>query len=163
MSKKKHKKGLLPAGAARTATSNAEGISSKQTPKPGHAQSAKAGKATPSTSVAPAINKKAAPAKPRNLDPVTGKKKGTLFSAAPSAPLKAFGRRQPRQPDKPGATKPAPSTAHKSGKHPGASSDGLHGHGGAARRPAGAAEGGKRHKRKRSSNGQLVCSSICDM
>ena len=160
MSKKKHKKGLLPAGAARTATSNAEGLSSKQTPQPGHAQSTKAGEAKSSTSVAPAINKKTAPAKPQNLDPVTGKKKGTLFSAAPAAPLKTFGRRQPRQP---GATKQAPSTAHKSGKHPGASSDGLHGHSGAARRPAAGAEGGKRHKRKRSSNGQLVCSSICGM
>eukprot|EP00892_Ulva_mutabilis_P005653 jgi/Ulvmu1/345/UM001_0350.1 len=154
MSKKKHKKGLLPSAIGRTAgtppnaSSNNKGSASKSASGPNvPASKAKA-------VLAPATAIKKPTAKPRKIDPVTGKKKGTLFSAAPAAPTKpSKGHLRPRQFQHKAARRNGPQAASKrSGPPPPAvgSADGppdsaLHSKEGKVAR--------KKYKRKRASKG----------
>lgn len=108
MSKKKHKKGILPTSVIRSAPNKTETHGPSESKQSGKVQATKAppvssagkgnAKAKSSTSVTPAITKKKGPVKPSIIDPVTGKKKGTLFSAAPSAqPKLSRGQKNQRQ------------------------------------------------------------------
>lgn len=105
MSKKKHKKGLLPSAVGRI---GAKGADADSKPSKSKAQSATAVSATAGVSK----TSKAA-VKPRKLDPVTGKKKGTLFSAAPSAATAARPGRQRAQQRPPAKNEAAPPSRLK--------------------------------------------------